>query len=337
MSNINQAEISQKENRTLAKFKPLILEDNEINFNFGKDFEEWFGDRFYLREKLISSYDKKLILQKNWTTKNVIKGKDGWLFLNGAESINSYTNKIMFTEDELKEIIAYLKNIDDYCNKNNKKFYFIIAPDKSKIYGEFYTDSIKQVQEHSRVEQLIEYINQHSKIKVIYPKNKLISAKGKIPLYYKTDTHWNLLGSYTGYQELMNIVKKDYSNISIYKIAKYKDENNNGDLYNMAPKLLRKEDKTIYKLPDVEYKNLCSAIKDKDDVVCYNKNANLSLVMYRDSFSNALIPYISNTFKHSKYIWQYKISKNTIKNADVVVLEVVERFLPLLLENKSGD
>lgn len=58
---INRDEISVQENRTLAKYVPLIDDDSgAINYNFGKDFESWFNDRFFGRKQFIKT-SKKLI------------------------------------------------------------------------------------------------------------------------------------------------------------------------------------------------------------------------------------------------------------------------------------
>ena len=335
MSHINNNDVSQQENRTLAKFKPLIQKgETHINYNFGNDFNAWFNDRFYLRKNFINIFDLKLVLQKNWITKDVVKGKDGWLFLGWKISRDSYTNSNLFTEEELKKVDNYLKEIDAYCKLHNKSFYFLIAPDKSKIYGEYYSDAIQPVQEKSRADQLIEYINQNSKVKVIYPKDELISKKGDDLLYWKGDTHWNLLGGYYAYNYLINRIKKDYNGITPYKVTEYVTENHDGDLYNMTPELLRKSDKTIYRVPSINVDSICKTFGEfgVDNVTCDNKNNKLNLVMYRDSFTIYLIPYLANTFRHSQFIWKDDVTQESLTSADVVLFEIVERRLPDLVD-----
>ncbi len=335
MSRINQDEISKQENRTLAKLKPLIYKNCIINFRFTKDFDDWFCDRFNLREFFISVYDTRWLLAKNWKTNSVLKGKDNWLFSNSIESTNSYTNENPFTENDLKIITSYLEEVNDYCNKHNKKFYFLIAPDKSKIYGEYYPDEIKAPKTQSRAEQLTEYLRKNSKINVIYPKSALIKNKGKDLLYWKQDTHWNNLGGYIGYCELMKEINKDYKDIAVFKPKSYTKETHIGDLNKTLPKILQKEDKTLYKTPSQENKDICVFPEyDKGIVNCFNKNEKINLIMYRDSFSRALIPYLSYSFKNSKFIWRYDISKTVIDEGDVIVLQVVERFLHELKEKK---
>ena len=52
MSKINQDAKSETENRYLAKYKPLITKEGQLNLSFGKDFENWFNDRFAMRKEL---------------------------------------------------------------------------------------------------------------------------------------------------------------------------------------------------------------------------------------------------------------------------------------------
>ena len=335
MSHINQDKISKQENRRLATWQPFIKKNGEINFNFGKDYEKWFNDRFNLRQEFLNLNDFKLFLSNVVITKDVLQGKDGWLFLGWHSSIISYMNKVLFSDKELSNILSYLNRVDMYCKKHNKKFYFVIAPDKSRIYKEFYPDHIKQISQISKAQQLMDYLEKHSEIKTIYLKDKLISKKDKGLLYWKQDTHWNMLGAYYGYQEIMDVIIKDFPGIPVYKVKEYTTEKHTGDLYNMAPSILKKEDNIQYKIPKVSANEICNLnVKDRQDVICSNSKSNINLLMYRDSFTRALIPFIANTFGDSKYIWNFNINLNAIKDADVVILLMVERHL-IALANKK--
>ena len=58
MSHINKNDISIQENRTLAKWNGFLKPNGEINWKFGEDFNNWFNDRFALREKTITIHQK---------------------------------------------------------------------------------------------------------------------------------------------------------------------------------------------------------------------------------------------------------------------------------------
>lgn len=329
MSNIDKSERTLKENRFLNKWKPLITECNEINYNFGKDFDKWFQDRFNLRNFFITTYGYKYLLQKNWQAGNVIKGKEGWLFFNYPDGIESYTNKHHFSQKELKTIASKLNKINDYCEKHNKKFYLFIAPDKHRIYPEYYSDIIRPLRKETRAQQFIDYMNKNSNVKIIYPKQVLLDNKDKL-VYYKKDTHWNSLGAYFGYLELMKYINKDFKDIHGYKVKKYMEEEYYGDMYDLLPQSLKREPKDKYSVPNLyDTKNYKCEGRDEDLYIeCYNDTLDKNLLVFRDSFSYALMPYLGETFGKVKYYrTRTDIDLEQMPNADIVVLETVERCL----------
>lgn len=336
MSNINKDKISEKENRTLATWKPFII-NNQINYNFGKDFDDWFNDRFATKYILTDLNNLSLFLNRSWQTNKVIKGRDGWLFFKRCGSIRNFQNLDLFSKEELEEITQYIESIDNYCKKRNKKFYFVITPDKNKIYGEFYPYSIKKTNpdSKSRAFQLIKYLEENTSIKVIYPYEALHKEKSKNkPLYFKTDTHWNELGAYVAYKEIMKVINSD-NKLKMATIGSISYSKYSGDLNEMLTKRLKQKKEII---PSIQVKNkshTCLKTKDKHDVQeCQNIYGKQSLLMYRDSFTISLIPLLAETFKHSKYIWDYSANPQDIDNYDVIILETVERHLPKL-KNKS--
>ncbi len=335
MSHISSEKISQNENRTLAVWKSFINNDGTINYNFGNNISSWFNDRFNLRQFFLDCYDKRMFLTENWRTKDVIKGKNGWLFYGGNDSVESYTNSVLFKDSELIRIKSYLDEIDKACKTKNKKFYFVIAPDKHKIYPEYYPDNIKPLKNQSKVFQLIDYLQKNTEVKIIYPKEMLLKHKNEYYLYWKTDTHWNSIGAYYGYLYLMDTIKKDYKNINVYKLHNIVKEKYPGDLYKLTPSIIRKEDTTLYSKENINLKNYCIIPKEeKGDINCNNPNSDISLLVLGDSFSTAMVPYLAETFGKSKFkrskFTSKEISVKDLDSADVFILESVERNLSAL-------
>lgn len=332
MSHIDKSAISQKENRTLAKF-PSIKADGNLNYKFGIEYNNWFNDRFFMRNTFISIYEKKYLFAKEFETKNLIKGKDGWLFLGTKEAKESYINKELFSETDLNKISKYLKDIDEYCKANNKKFYFIIPPDKPKIYGEFYTDLIRPVRDSGKAEQLIKYMNDNSKVKVLYLKDVLLLNKDNDLIYYKNDTHWNGLGAYYAYKRIIKMINSDYKNIAVYKIKKFKQIEHSGDLSKMTG-LPEKEFNYKYNVPDMfDKKSVCNNATKKE---CNNLSEKLNMVMFGDSFSEELDNYLAESFSKLRIIRSHSITKKDIEKYDIVILEVIERDLPKIVKEEFG-
>ncbi len=330
MMHIDTSETSQKENRALAKYIHLFT-DGKINNDYGKNFESYFNDRFFGRRVLIKANAKiQAFLLPNQGNDKVLIGKDDWLFYKGDNSVANFQNLHNFSESQMSKIRDYLSDIDAWCKRNGKQFVFLIAPDKNKVYGEFYPKSITKTNpdDKSRAHQLVEYLKQNSDVKVIYPLDILLDNKNHL-LYYKNDTHWNEMGAYIGYKEIMKALNLPALDITETDTKKFE----NGDLYKMYSDNLKPDTKTVYTIPKLHSTAKCDESNEKE-IYCTNDKNKKSAIVFRDSFTVALLPYISNTFNKTAAYWRYDITAADLKyiqqNADVVILEVVERYVPRL-------
>ena len=330
MSNISDDSESMSENRNLAQ-KPSLT-DLYKSDKYSKNFELWFNDHFFLRKAFVKFYEflnDPLSLKGN---KRVLIGKNNWLFYKGDNSERNFANLDLLTEEELENLATYLKNIQQWAKKNGKSFYYLICPDKNKIYGEFYQFHEKVYPDsQSRAQQVVNYLKENTDIEVIYPFDALHQAKTQGLLYYKNDTHWNSLGAYVGYQELMKSIEKKHK-LKIFKYSKLNEEKHPlGDLSKMfsTPK---EDNETTYLVPPIQDLSKCTG--EEKEINCINHLGKLRVFMLRDSFTDFLKPYLNNTFKFVDYNWRYNITRSDLKkiknDADIIILEQLERLLPTL-------
>lgn len=191
-----------RENRKLQE-KSKLIKDGRLNLNFGKETEQWLNDHFHKRRQIIKIYEKinkKLIgrVENN----SAFMGKDKWLFYKGDNSIINFQNINLYSEKELEKIEKNLKLRKEWLNNQGIKYYVFIAPDKNKIYGEYYPSYIQKINQYGRAQQLKDFLKS-KEIEIVYPIAELLEKKKEGLLYYKTDTHWNSYGAFIGYQELM--------------------------------------------------------------------------------------------------------------------------------------
>ena len=156
MLHINRAEISRKEKRRLAEF-PSLMTENGINAAYGKIFEAWFDDRFFLRTQVIRLFDKYRYSLSPDENQKALIGKDDWAFYKGENSVSNYQNATLLSQDELEKITANLNDIQNFAKQNNQRFVFLIGPDKNKAYGEFFSEKYKKQRpdSESRTVQLL--------------------------------------------------------------------------------------------------------------------------------------------------------------------------------------
>lgn len=335
MSNISTEKKSGTENRNLASFPSL--RDLYISNDYALKFEAWFNDHFYLRKNLVQIYEfiSDPFFKKGNT--RVLIGKDNWLFYKGDNGERNFENLDLLSEAELVAIKNYLTDIQAWAKKHGKGFYYMICPDKSKIYGEYYQFHKKTYPDSkSRAHQLISYLKENTTINIIYPYESLLNEKSAgYPLYWKNDTHWNPMGAYIGYQDLMKALQKNYKVKSFAYKELEQRTNPKGDLTAMFSRS-KKDHKTQYFLPKIEDTANCEGEQKK--ILCANDKAlnKYRIVVFRDSYSIALIPYLNATFSKARYNWRYDIKRSDleyIKNqADIIILEQVERLVPWLAD-----
>ncbi|MBQ9201563.1 MAG: hypothetical protein IJ154_04250 [Bacteroidales bacterium] len=341
-SSINKGKINTSENRRLAAF-PKWQEGDHINRHFGKDFETWFNDRFFLRQQLVEA-DNKIIRHVNRHLQNqhILVGREQWAFAKGDDGISNYQNHTTFSEEDLQTIADYLQSIDNWCRARSKHFYFVIAPDKSKIYGEFYPGYIKKTKpdEESRTYALLEYLHNHTSVKTFYPRSELLAGKkdGKL-LYYKNDIHWTQAGAYIAYQLIRKEMDRELDLPALSVKAWEPYQFHYGDANILFPKAMAADTLTTYYRPgEAASYTLTEEIKgDPHNQYYYNSTGKHRALFMRDSFSNLLLEcYFANVFERITARWRYDMTSEDYQyildnEIDIVVLEVLERLLPKLI------
>ncbi|MCI7223515.1 MULTISPECIES: alginate O-acetyltransferase AlgX-related protein [Fusobacterium] len=340
---IDKKEKDDIENRNLSK-KPSFIIENKINLNYGKEIEQWLNDHFFKREKILKFYKKLDRKLKNRVeNEKVFMGKEKWLFYKGDNSIRNYQNIDLFTDEDLKLIVKNIKNRKKWLKKKGISYYLFIAPDKNKVYGEFYPNFIKKVNTIGRVEQLKESFNRNE-LEIIYPLERLLLEKTKSEdlLYYKTDTHWNSYGAFIGYEELLKVIKRDFVDI---EEIKEKDLNIsykpylNGDLGKMLSLNFNQYKKDNYKnivIKNQEFEYIKN--NPRGEGILTKSNKKYKVLILRDSFMTDMHPYISQTFGEVNYIWTHDFNsfQKLIEeyNPDIIIQEIVERYIFSLKKNQ---
>ena len=347
-SNINHREINTSENRRLAPF-PKWQKNDIINRHFGKDFETWFNDRFYLRQQLVEA-DNSLIrhLNRNLQNQHILVGREHWAFAKGDDGISNYQNNTSFSEKDLETIANYIQGIDNWCQARGKHFYFMIAPNKFKVYGEYYPGYIKKIKpdEENRIYTLLEYLHNHTTVMVFYPRNELLAGKKEgMLLYYKNDIHWTEAGAYIAYQLMREEMDKDME-IPPLSIKEWKPyQLHFGDANTLFPNAMTADTITTYYRPGGSpLYTLTEDVKgDPRNQYYRNPQGKHRAIFMRDSFSNLLIEYyFANVFEEVTARWRYDITPGDYQyiqdhEIDIVVLEVLERLLPRLVNTINNN
>lgn len=343
ITKINKVEFSTNENRKLAE-KPSLVEKQVINLAYGKNFEIWLNDRFRYRNKIIYWHDKvEAVLAGRLENEKAFQGKDNWLFYKGEGSVSLYQHKAVFTDDEMQTIQKNLEKRKSWLNEQGIEFFVVVPPDKSSVYGEYYREGIIPVGNKNRMQILEEYlVANKSEMKMNYLLDIMLEHKDNGLLYYKTDTHWGEYGAYLGYLALMKDIKTKFpqmQDLPIDAVNLNYTTHSEGDLTTM----LGIKDVSIYNdnylipMPKEGYHFTYVKNEGRDGIITHNPDKSLKVLVFRDSFSTALVPYLSETFGDVEYIWSHDFNSYQDKimqeKPDIVIHEIVSRYVNCLLQD----
>jgi hypothetical protein len=205
VSSLDSSENNNSENRRLSRWPSLVI-NGVYNFNFGREFDSWFNDRFNLRAQAIS-LNAQLLRKINRTTVmgGVVYDKQSqWMF-----NLSQIDNRNIAPNIQDK-VIESLKEFNDFLSSNNIKFYVMVVPSKADVYRKdlnFYK-TVQGVQ----YESLINRLTSQKDYPFIFLYDELAEGAKSDYVFFKTDHHWTDWGSYLGYKALMKRVKEDFNN-----------------------------------------------------------------------------------------------------------------------------
>ncbi len=334
------------ENRTLAEAP--ILGETSVD-DFPSTFEDWFNDHLPFRNQILSLngwIDYKFLHTSSSDT--AIVGRDGWLFYkgtarNGEDTVADYLGTNLFSDEELAQIADNLTAIQAYLKERGCTFYLFLAPNKESVYSEYMPASYGAHTSYSRLQQVTDYLKDHTDIPVINADDSLEAYKSEHPdqqLYYKYDTHWNAVGAYVGTKELTNTLSFDQvplDECTIKEVGGY-----TFDLARMIHLSQVLTDDPVYEIHGYTPHNLKMEANDTGTQFTFETDDTApgdKIFVVGDSFSAFSAPYYVCHFQHGfmTYYYDYSLSQLEEMQPTVFVYEVVERYLGNLAKFSITD
>ena len=260
--------------------------------------------------------------------RDVIIGRENWLFLYGENEFECYQGTNILTEEEKADYLRVLKQLKAACDSQGKELYIYIAPNKSEVYSQ-YMPTVDIINPWRRISQFYEYVHNNSDVNFIYPFGEEYIASSRYQVYYKYDSHWNHLGGLFGVNALYQVMGIEYIDPSNYVVGEQ-----DADKYELYNYMGIPDDMILHNdvEPTVDYKpEITVNGLDVEKMVCRTTSdgsIGKKLCLVGDSFRVNMMPYLAKdftkcTFAHRDYMNQIHAD---VKNADVIVVEAVERY-----------
>ena len=305
---------------------PSPVENGTINVNYLPELGSYFEDSFALRSWYIDA--DATIMDRVFHKSNndsVVVGKNGWLYY--SSSLDDYLGRNVLSDRGIYNIENNLSLLEEYVRSRGAEFLFTIAPNKNTLYGENMPDEYQiKMSGEKNLTKLEERLKGSS---LSYCSLYDTFSQQDEVLYLKKDYHWNNKGALLAYDTLLS--RMGYAH-DIYETTKViRTKTNVGDLNAMLYPATSGE-KTEWNY-DYQFEKNYTFEGENDEVeddwlVTDNQKEQKSLLMFRDSFGDTLIPFFSNAFGKAYYskAANYNIEKLMDEYApEYVIAEKVER------------
>ncbi len=324
------------ENRSYASFPTLQTTSIPA---FPAAIESWIEDNAPFRNQLMS-YNAAL----NWhlgtlDSADVLRGKQDWLFLKDSADSNSlsdYQGLTCYSEAEQAEILSAIQTLSDTLADYDCKLAVLLAPAKEGVYHRYMPDSIV-VTGPTRVETLVNYhadgLADQENTALIWPKEALQDLATRQTVYYKYDTHWNEVGGWLASQSVLCALEMPYHSQDP-KVMVDETTLPPNDLADVSATWNLCTDDVFYTLDEASADY--TWVTEEGNLAQLEGSGNLDLLMIRDSFGDAMMPYLaegfaSTTVLHGNLLKEDILIAYDIDLPDVLLIEVGERFSDNLL------
>ncbi len=338
-------DLKSQENRILASKPDLKAVTPRAFWDYLQQYQNYFNDNFGFRNLFIrinSFVNLKILGVSPTPLPDIVAGRDGWLFYNvpnDGSSLEDYYGLAGFTSAQLSAIKQNMVRLRKEAASRNIQLILIVAPSKHTVYEEYLPSRVAMMKGTlSRVDQLRSAWGvDHSLASFIDTRPLLVTAKKemKYPLYYKTDTHWNNLGAFFAYKEIMKKVKSRYPaakalTLDDFRLSETKTPGHDlAGMINMTDLMsdtevtltpVRPSAATDSKAPYAYRTAIRSEIRN-----CSGP----SVMAFGDSFLAYMIPYLSESFCRGTYVatpLTIDFSLIDMERPDVVIVELAERY-----------
>ena len=299
-------------------------------YEFPDKFGAYYRDRFGLRSKLIRWHAVAMYRTLGISPSDkVLAGRDGWFYYADDYSLEDYRSLQPFREEELAQWKRVLEERQDWLAQRGAKLLLVLSCDKFVIYPEYLPTAIHRAPRPYRMEELAEYLQNNSRVPVVSLKPALLAAKASDRLYHRTDTHWNDRGAFIGYREILtrigqqplayDPVEKTTEGWDLARMMGLNDIIHEEDRQ-LQPRAPRHAKVVEIDRPDPTWNVGRVALE-------VNNSALPRLVLFRDSFGSALVPFLAEHFRRSVFLWQYHFDPQVIEKEkpDWVILLITSR------------
>lgn len=293
-------EKSEWENRYLATM-PTLSMANILDSSFMAGYEDYINDQLPMRDALIKVKAVSEAVLFKVENNGIVRGKDSYLFTKN-----------------IKDSAVFEKNIniiDQFISTIPNDVTVAIAPNATGVLETAVPKGIPDVKQGDILCDLVTDSPLLKTAKVVNLKG-VLDAHGDEYIYYRTDHHWTTLGAYYAYREILDnpAFSADSANAQTIDdfygtlYAKYKGLGVIGDTityYDIKVDSYDTGDEVFDSIYDMDkadvfdkYGMFMRGNFGKAVIKSSNCNNGKSLIVFKDSYANCLVPFLTYDYEN---------------------------------------
>jgi hypothetical protein len=324
--------VAPNENRKLAEFPKYSTLSAPGPYLAA--FDQFFQDHFGFRKQLVhwNVHWKQKFFNES-PVRMAMQGRDGWLYWASEGMLENYTGKAQFSQADLQNWQKLLETRRAWLAQRGEKYIFVVAPNKESIYPEYLPEWVVKSGAPGKLDQFLAHMRAHSTVPVLDLRPSLIAAKKDGPTYFTTDTHWNSFGGFIAYQQIIHALQPQMPGLQPLGLDAFDRTRTVGHGGDLAVCIQQQDE--MQETQGITFKPRwpLAALKQTSTeratagVATKNPDKNGKAVIFRDSFAEALVPFMGYHFNEVLYIWQPQWDKELLEEEkpDLVIDEIVER------------
>ena len=299
----------------------------------------WFDDHFGLRSALVS-WNARLeyfVLGVS-PSPSVLRGQGDWLFYAESDAIADHISRNPLGPVEVQAWRDTVIRSRDWLHARGAAYVFTVAPDKHVTYPEKFNPSVHRVGHSLRMDQVLDAVADTGSVVDLRPV--MAAAKSRERIYHLTDSHWNPRGAHAAYQAIINEVRMQMPAVpAAWKLSEFEASERRREGLDLARMMgLREVLQEVDLALDPRRPRLARVVDppgvsptvELGRIVTEISGSTLPrAVIFRDSFATALVPFLSEHFSRTVYLWQKDFVPEQVieEGADVVIYEIASRHL----------
>ncbi len=305
---------------------------------YPEQFDAYFRDNFGWRDRNIRWHHLlKLRALGESPVDAVIVGRGGWLFYSkpgDGLDIRNFSGHWPHSASDIDTWLARQDARRRQYARLGARYLIAVAPDKQSMYPDYVPFRYGPHAPGVRSE-LLERAASYRDLEVL-DLEALLRRDSRGPLYYQSDTHWNGRGAFIAAAAIADRLRGNLPSVGSLRESDYDVESgtrHEGDLVNIMGLGLPANDPSFtYRRREGGARQI---LREPLHGVWEQPGSSLPrAVLVGDSFGDALAPLLADAFSRLHYYLSSQGGADPAlvvqEHPDVVILIVLERYLPLL-------